>query len=254
MSEIFDRLGEGAGEPVSAAELVAQAGISAGSPGPGSKRPRIVAAMIASADGRAAVEGRAAGLGGPPDRAVFRELRCSVDALLIGPTTLIEEQYSTVLDGDHRQRRAAAGLPESPIAVCISRRLDPRIEQLEIFAQAGQRIVIYTESQEPIEARGAELTVTRSAPGTTTLAACVEDLRLNHGVGTLLSEGGPTQLHALTEAGLVDDYIFTLSPLLVAGTAPSVLGGEVFDPPVKLDLRAVWRSGGFLFLHYTPLD
>jgi len=238
-----------AGAAVGAAELIEQLGLSTAA-GEG-KRPRLVAAMIASADGRAAVDGRAGGLGGPADRAVLRELRCNVDAILIGPTTLIDERYSTLLDADHRGRRIAAGLPAEPIAATISRRLNPQIAELELFAQQGQRIAIYTESDEPIEARGAELSVARSAPGELTLAGCLEDLYANHGVRTLLSEGGPTLLRALAAEGLIDDFIFTVAPLLVAGSAPTLLSGEAFGPPLGLEIENVWRSESFLFLHYT---
>ncbi len=214
-------------------------------------RPRVIAAMIASADGRAAVEGRAGGLGSPADRAVLRELRCSVDAVLVGPTTLIDEHYSTLLDEDHRQRRLDAGLSAEPIAATISRHLNPQLSKLELFAQRGQRIVVYTESEELLEASGAELTISRSKPGELTLADSLSDLYANHGVGTLLSEGGPTLLRALAAEGLIDDFIFTVSPLLVAGSAPTLLSGEPFEPPLGLTLEQSWRSDSFLFLHYT---
>jgi riboflavin biosynthesis pyrimidine reductase len=214
-------------------------------------RPRVIAAMIAAADGRAAVEGRAGGLGSPADRAVLRELRCSVDAILIGPTTLVDERYSTLLDSGHRARRIAAGLSAEPIAATISRRLDPQIAELELFAQPEQRIVVYSESSDPLEASGADLTVVRSQPGELTLAGCLKDLYANHGARTLLSEGGPTLLRALAAEGLIDDFIFTVSPLLVAGSAPTLLSGEAFEQPLGLALENVWRSDSFLFLHYT---
>ena len=248
MSASYQNLAAG-GDAFGALELIEQLGLGAAA-GEG-KRPRLVAAMIASADGRAAVDGRAGGLGGPADRAVLRELRCNVDAILIGPTTLIDERYSTLLDADHRERRIAAGLAAEPIAATISRRLNPQLAELELFAQQDQRIVLYTESEQQVEARGAELSVARSAPGELTLAGCLEDLYANHGVRTLLSEGGPTLLRALAAEELIDDFIFTVSPLLVAGSAPTLLSGEAFEPPLGLELGNVWRSESFLFLHYT---
>lgn len=247
MTEVFEQLAA-AGE-VDATELIGRLnfGQSDGEQG----RPRVIAAMIGSADGRAAVEGRAGGLGSPADRAVLRELRCSADAILVGPATLIDERYSSLLDSDHRERRIAAGLPAEPIAVTVSRRFNPKLAELELFAQQGQRIVLYTESDQPIEARGAELAVARSAVGELTLAGCLEDLRANYGVRSLLSEGGPTLLRALAADRLVDDFIFTVAPLLVAGSAPTLLTGEPFEPPLGLELGNVWRSDSFLFLHYT---
>ncbi len=247
MSQEFEILA--AAGQLDAAGLVAQ--LALGERQPELSRPRVIAAMIASADGRAAVEGRARGLGSPADRAVLRELRCSVDAVLIGPTTLIDEHYKTLLDADHRERRLDAGLSAEPIAATISRRLNPQLSKLELFAQRGQRIVVYTESDDRLEATGAELTISRSKPGELTLANTLSDLYANHGVGTLLSEGGPTLLRALAAEGLIDDFIFTVSPLLVAGSAPTLLSGEPFEPPLGLTLEQTWRSDSFLFLHYT---
>ena len=243
--ETLTPTGEGANE---ASELVAQ--LNLGAPATGD-RPRLVAAMIASADGRAAVDGRAGGLGSPPDRAILRELRCAMDAVLVGPTTLIEERYSSLLDDEHRERRLSSGRPAEPITATISRKLDPRLEELNLFATPDQPIVIYTESANEMTSHGADIQVQRLEPGQLSLAGCLEDLHANHGVQTLLSEGGPTLLRALVSEGLVDDFVFTVSPLLVSGSGTNLISGDTFDPPVGLDLQNVWKSQNFLFLHYT---
>jgi len=245
----FENLAAAAAAPIAVADLVEQIGLGVDQ-GEGS-RPRVVAVMIGSADGRASVEGRSGGLGGPADRALFRELRSNVDAVLVGPKTMIDEQYRSLLDSDQRERRIAGGLPAEPIAATISRRLTPELGELELFAQQGQRIVVYTESDGAFESNGADLTVERSKQGELTLAGCLEDLYANHGVRSLISEGGPTLLAALAREGLIDDFIFTVSPLLVAGSGPTALGGDALAPPLGLLLENVWRSESFLFLHYT---
>jgi hypothetical protein len=66
-------------------------------------RPRVAAAMIASADGRAAVAGTSVGLGHPADSALLRELRTAVDAILVGTGTLgAEPPGRLVLRDVHR--------------------------------------------------------------------------------------------------------------------------------------------------------
>src|ERR1700750_2591854 len=62
------------------------------------------AAMTPSPDGRVAVEGRSVGLGHPADRALLRELRTAVDAILVGPGTLRAERDANLLDDDQRAR------------------------------------------------------------------------------------------------------------------------------------------------------
>src|SRR5512133_1228594 len=100
------QLGPVAGEQ-SAQAIVAGVGLSDGGV---DGRPRVAAAMIASADGRATVAGTSVGLGHPADRALLRELRTAVDAILVGTGTLRAEGYAHLLDDDQRERRAAAGL------------------------------------------------------------------------------------------------------------------------------------------------
>ena len=102
-------------------------------------RPRVAAAMIASADGRATVSGTSVGLGHPADRALLRELRTAVDAILVGTGTLRAEGYAHLLDDDQRERRIARGLDPEPIVATIARRGDVPVE-VPLFREPGARI------------------------------------------------------------------------------------------------------------------
>ena len=250
MSEPLDRL-EPAGPPTTAAAFAAELGVqdAAGRDG----RPRVVAAMIGAADGRATVKGGAGGLGSPADRDVLRELRTACDALLVGPGTLIAEGYATVLDAPQRERRLARGLPVEPLVATISRRGDPGLAAVPLFAEPGVRLQVYTEADPaPDLDRGAQVDVHRVAPGTLSTAVALEHLYAERGVRSVLCEGGPTLLRELVAADLVDDIVLTVAPLLVAGDGRSILHGPVLDPPVRLTLRAVLRAEDHLFLHYVP--
>jgi riboflavin biosynthesis pyrimidine reductase len=208
------------------------------------RRPRLVAAMVGSADGRATVQGSASGLGSPADRSVLRELRTAADALLVGPSTLIAERYATVLDAHQRERRTARGRAPEPLVATISRRLDPRLADVPLLAEPQTRMLVLTESEAPLASAGADLEVARFAPGALTGRAALEHLA-GAGARVVLTEGGPSLLHALIAEGLVDDLVLTLAPALVAGEGRSVLHGPVFDPPVALRL---------LFLRYVPVS
>ena len=63
-------------------------------PGPG--RPWVLANMIASVDGSAALDGRSGGLGGPADRQVFHLLRALADVVLAGAETVRVERYRPI--------------------------------------------------------------------------------------------------------------------------------------------------------------
>lgn len=216
-------------------------------------RPRVVAAMIGAADGRATVGGSASPLGIPADRDMLRELRTASDALLVGPGTLIAERYATVLDPPQRARRLARDLPAEPLVATISRRGDGALAQVPLFAEAGLRVQVYTEADPPPKlARGADVDVHAVARGTLTTAGCLEHLYAERGVRSVVCEGGPTLLRELVAHGLVDDLVLTLAPVLVAGEGRSVLHGPVLDPPARFKLANVLRAEDHLFLHYVP--
>jgi riboflavin biosynthesis pyrimidine reductase len=229
-----------------ARDLVAALGLR--DPRPPGARPRVAAAMIASADGRAAVQGRSVALGHPADRALLRELRTGADAILVGAATMEAERYATVLDPEQRAHRAASGEPEHPLVATISRRLDLS-PQIPILDEAGVDVLIFTESDGPAPEGAARIDVHRFAPGTLTITAVLEELG-RRGVRGVACEGGPSLLRELVAAGGLDDLLLTVAPLLAAGDAPSIVEGDALPTPARLALRAVHRADDHVFLHY----
>ncbi len=249
MSTALQPLGP-AGPSQTAADLVTRMGLW--DHGGHADRPRVVVAMIGSADGRATVDGRAGGLGSPADRSVLRELRAAADALLVGSATLLTERYATLLDPSQQAARVARGLPPEPLMATISRALDPGLARVPLFAEPSQRLIVYTAAEGDAPSRGADVTTHHFPVGELNARACLRHLRTQAGVRVLVSEGGPTLLRELVAEGLVDDLVLTIAPALVAGTGRSVVNGPVFDPPQALALREVLRSEDHLFLHYVP--
>jgi riboflavin biosynthesis pyrimidine reductase len=213
-------------------------------------RPRVLASVIASADGRIAVEGRSVGLGHPADRALLRELRTAADAILVGTNTLRAERYANLLDDEQRAHRAASGLEPEPVVATISRRLDLPGD-IPLLAETTARVQVYTEAEGEVPSQGAWVAVHRFASGQLTMPAILEHLSTERGARTVLCEGGPTLLRELVAADCVDDLMLTLSPMLVAGDAPTPLRGAALDPPTGLALHDIHRADDHLFLHYT---
>jgi riboflavin biosynthesis pyrimidine reductase len=218
---------------------------------PPHQRPRVTVAMVASLDGHVTLGERSVGLGNPADRALLRELRCTADALLVGTGTLRAERYADLLDDECRAERVRDGRAEQPLVATVTRRLDVPTE-IGLFAEPTARVLVFTESEGTVAGRGAFVAVHRFAPGELTLAAALQRLHAEHGVRTVLCEGGPTLLRLLVAEGLVDDLLLTVAPLLVAGHGLGVLAGAALDPPAGLRLREVLRAGDHLVLHLTP--
>lgn len=197
---------------------------------------RVVAVMIASADGRTAIENTSTGLGHPADTALLRAVRTAAEVILVGAGTLVAEGYANLLDDEQRVERVAAGRAPHPAVVTISRRLD--IPDVAI-AHEDVPFVVYSEAS-----KGGPGEV-RTLPSVT-LQAVLDDL----GPVAVLCEGGPRLLHQLAAANLLDEILVTVAPLITGGASTGLLAGGALPEPLELDLVDVARADDHLFLHY----
>ena len=183
-------------------------------------RPYLVINMVASVDGRATLRGRTADLSSPADKQLFFALRRKVDAVLVGTGTLREERYGPLL------REA----DEQPLGIVCSRRGNFP-EDIPLFTDPRSRI----------------LTHTGPSPKEALLRAQDE-----HGVRSVLCEGGPTLNGALFAEDLVDELFLAISPQIADGPAPLTIV-EAAGPgePVGLELVWVLEAGGMLFCRYA---
>ncbi len=212
-------------------------------------RPGVALNMIASVDGRIAVAGHSGPLGGPADRALFHALRARADAVMVAAGTVRAERYGPIIKSPQvRAQRAAAGLPEQPLAVIVSRRLelDP---SLALLADPRSHVVILTPSPGEIEPCAARVDYVR----TPTLRAGLEALRDRWGARVVLCEGGPSLNASLAAESLIAELFLTISPLLVGDVADgeSLLRGGAPATPLDLELRALLRHEGQLYAHYV---
>lgn len=213
-------------------------------------RPFVYLNMIATADGRAALDGRTERLGGDADLEQLLELRALADAVLIGSGTLRAEGYDRLLrSAERRERRVAAGLAADPLAVLLSRGLDLPWDA-GLFGAAEQPVLVYTGRDAGVPAAVAAPVEVVRLPDPTPGAA-LADLRAR-GVRALLCEGGPTLNRALLAAGLVDELFLTVSPLLTGDDdEPAIVAGGRLPAPAELELRWALRAGSELFLRYA---
>lgn len=202
-------------------------------------RPWVLANMVASVDGRAAVAGRTAALSGTADRAVFKLLRAMADVVLVGAGTVRAERYGPVRDGER-----------APVAV-ISRSLDLDWDS-PLFTEASRRSEVITcQAADP-----ARLVAARRVADVIVVGDRQVDLgQALAGLGArgrrvVLCEGGPHLLGELVAADLIDELCFTLAPVLAGGVEPSLLVAPPFDPPQALRLVSVVEDDGVLMLRY----
>jgi riboflavin-specific deaminase-like protein len=243
----FERLAPDGGA-TTAAEMLAT--IRPGERAP-VNRPFVLLNMVTTVDGRATVAGRSGAIGGAGDKAMFGELRCICDAVLIGTGTLRAERYGRLVrDPERRARRAAAGLADDPVAVLFSRTLDLPWDA-PLFGVPEQKVIVACREDAPDPpATGATVTLVRLADPS--LAGLLRALRNSFGVRSVLCEGGPTLNGVLLGEGLLDELFLTLGPMLAGDSAAlGLLEGPLLPEPAGLAVRWVLRHGDELFLRYA---
>jgi len=171
--------------------------------------------MVASLDGRAAHQGRTKNLGGDADHELFHALRERVDCVMAGAGTVRAEGYGRVIRSEEaRARRVSLGLDPEPVLAVVSRSGDVPVEAAAVGAEPRELI---------------------------------DRLRSEHGVTSILCEGGPMLNSALLAEGLVDELFLTISPQLLAGGDPlTIVRGPELDPPVQAELVSLTEGGGDL--------
>jgi riboflavin-specific deaminase-like protein len=240
-------------EPTSADEAYADLGLAERAEG--LTRPYVVANMIATADGHAALDGRTRELSSPADRRLFHALREQVDAVMAGTATIAIEPYGPLVrDEDQQQRRIARGLAPVPLAVTGSRSLELPVEAPLFDDPQSTIVVLAGQGGEPPEVRANLIVerVPRPDAQMLDLLAGLELLRERHGVRTLLLEGGPTLLGAMLDIGLVDELFLTLAPLLIGGgPEPAIIEGPPLPEPVRMRLLSLLTEEDYLFARYA---
>lgn len=191
-------------------------------------RPYVVVNMVASADGRATLEGKTKLLSSEADRAVFHALRTAVDAVMVGTGTLRAERYGRMVRDERRQEiRRERGLEPEPLAIVCSRS-GAFPDDIPLFTDPEARVFTHVGP----------------SPREAVLRAHAE-----HGVRSVLLEGGPTLNAAMLADRMVDELFLTVAPLLAGGAAPMTILSD--GDPAPLELRWALEGDGALFLRYA---
>ena len=197
---------------------------------PREERPLVAMNFVATLDGRATIEGRSGPIGSDTDAAMLVGLRTRFDAVMIGAGTMRAERYG----------------PVASKLVIVSGRLDLPWDA-RAFSEEGEVLIFTASETEPPETAAAVEVIRHE--GAVNLREALRDLRQEHGVRALLSEGGP-HLHEQMQAdGLVDDLFLTIAPKLSGGEAPRIVEGPL---PGVAEFELAWllEHEGELFARY----
>jgi riboflavin biosynthesis pyrimidine reductase len=187
---------------------------------------------------------------GAADRALFHELRTQADAVMAGAGTVRVERYRPITKTPElRAKREREGTRADGLAVFISGALDLDPE-LPILQDPGSRVAIVTRATRQLEGTRARVDyIVQAEDGTLTHA--MRTLRTQHGVRSILCEGGPHLNSALLHEGLVDELFLCVSPKITGdGTQLASVEGVKLPEPAALELVALWEAEQHVFFRY----
>lgn len=211
-------------------------------------RPWVVVNMIASIDGVTVVDGGSTALGDDDDKSVFKALRAVPDVILVGSGTVKAEEYSPVsLDQERRDRRADAGLAETPTLAIVSGRLSLDASE-KVFSNPDYKPLLLTSTKvDP-----GRLAVLGDAADVAFLTELTAHAMLDQlsAASVVLLEGGPSLNGHFAREGLIDELNLTVAPSLHGGETQRIIGGPELDVPYHMHLDRVLMGDRSLFLRY----
>jgi riboflavin biosynthesis pyrimidine reductase len=215
--------------------------------------------MISSLDGGATDDGKAGGLAGAGDRALFARMRQEADVILVGAATVRIENYSGAqMNALHRQERHSRGQAEVPPIAVVTHSADFE-HDAKLFTRAEVPPLILTCRETVADARrrfGALAEVIDASGRHSDRAdpAAVLDILDGRGLRRVLTEGGPSLLSLFIEAGLIDELCVTIAPILVGGRARRIATGSGEAHTVMRRSHVLTDDEGYLYTRYVTSD
>lgn len=188
-------------------------------------RPWVTVKWASSLDGRAAAaDGTSKWITGAAARQHVHEQRAAHDAILVGTGTVLTDDPSLTARGD-----AGELLADQPLAVVLGDRAVPDDAAVRRHPRGFVAL-----------------------PGRD-LAAALGTLR-GHGVHSVFVEGGPTVASALIAAGLVDEFLVYVAPVLLGGPRVALgdLGVGSISERRRLDVLSTTSLGPDLLVRARP--
>ena len=180
----------------------------------------------------------------------MRNVRAQVDAVMVGAATLRAERISLGLD------RGSDG--SQPPAVILTAGGEVPLRD-NLVPHEGQDVLVLTTTArasalaQSLGGKAKVSGVPEGEGGYPDLACALRTLRQDHGITSLLVEGGPRLNQALLSEGLLDELLITIAPKLLGRTqddSRTIIEG-LLPATVALRLISIHLSGDELFLRYS---
>lgn len=220
-------------------------------------RAWVMANMVGTLSGSAAVGGRVGQLSVGPDSQLFVDMRSLADVVLVGAETVRREGYGPVrLATERVSARRRQGLPDTPPLAVVSRSLELDWAA-PAFADAPtdrRTIVLTCEAADPARVESAREVADVVVAGAESVDPVLAVAALHErGHEVVLCEGGPRWLGELVARDCLDELCLTVAPVLGGDLLPVSIAppSEEAETPLRdFALRHAVAADDTLFLRY----
>jgi len=214
----------------------------------GKMRPYIIFNMVASVDGKTTTRnGTLEGLSSQCDRQIMRQIRASVDAILVGGNTLRHDRFSLAIPQEILRSRP------QPKGVVLTKSGDLPLEHPFWSGDRQYKLVF---SQTPLPEIYQHKAIVRQFSGD--LLTVLTDLFTDFGIKIVLIEAGSSLNYQFIANGWADEFFLTISPVFVGGEDNlNILGGDRYglgnSQLAKAELMSVYHQANEVYLRYRFL-
>ena len=175
------------------------------------------------------------------------KLRNRSDAVLVGIETILSDDPKLTVKEKYVKN------PRQPIRVILDSKCRTPENALAVNDWAKTYIITLEECDKKFKDNVKIIKCTEDENGFIDLK-CLLELLYNHGIKTLMVEGGGTVIWSFIKNGLVDDLYVFVAPIVVGGkNTPTIADGEgvkSFDELKQLKIVNVSKLGQGVMIHY----
>lgn len=214
-------------------------------------RPYVRCKLAMSLDGRTAMaSGESKWITGEAARMDVQHLRAQSSAIVTGA--------GTVLADDPAMTVRLEGMTRQPLRVIIDSNLSTPVDA-KILKQPGDTLILTCSDDEDalqlLKQAGAQVVVMEKTNARVDLHAVLNYLATQQ-VNDVLLETGATLSGAMLQAGLIDELIFYVAPVLMGDNARGLFklpGLEQMAERIELTIKEVHQVGHDLRIHAIPI-
>ncbi len=216
-------------------------------------KPKVILNAAMTLDGKIATRTGSSEISGQEDLLRVHRLRKEMDAIMVGINTVLADDPRLTV------HKISANLKDNPVRVVVDSKARTPLGYRILSPEAHTIIAVSNEAPpekiNALEADGkAEVIVCGDEQVDLT---CLMDELGNRGIKTLMLEGGSTLNYSMLHAGLVNEVMVCIAPMIAGGTRAKTLvdgdGVDYMKDAFRLKFKKSYNLGEDLIVDYVVL-